>query len=29
MFKEDRCDLCGDCLVKCQWIEADKNQAAA
>jgi len=29
MFKEDRCDLCGDCLVKCQWIEADTEQAAA
>ncbi len=28
MFKEERCDLCGDCLVKCQWIEADKDQAA-
>jgi len=21
------CDLCGDCLVKCQWINADKAQA--
>ena len=29
MFKQDRCDLCGDCLVKCQWIEAGKEQAAA
>lgn len=28
MFKHDRCDLCGDCLVKCQWIEADKKTAA-
>ncbi len=28
MFKPDRCDLCGDCLVKCQWIEADKQTAA-
>ncbi len=27
MFHEERCDLCGDCLVKCQWIEADKDQA--
>ena len=27
MFKADLCDLCGDCLVKCQWIKADKAQA--
>jgi len=27
MFKADLCDLCGDCLVKCQWIKADKDQA--
>ncbi len=27
MFKRDKCDLCGDCLVKCQWIEADRDQA--
>ncbi len=27
MFHKERCDLCGDCLVKCQWIEADKDQA--
>jgi Fe-S oxidoreductase len=29
MFKRENCDLCGDCLVKCQWIEADREQAAA
>ncbi len=29
MFHKERCDLCGDCLVKCQWIDADKVQAAA
>lgn len=27
MFHKDRCDLCGDCLVKCQWIDTDKDQA--
>jgi Fe-S oxidoreductase len=27
MFKADQCDLCGDCLVKCQWIKAEKVQA--
>jgi Fe-S oxidoreductase len=27
MFKADLCDLCGDCLVKCQWIKAEKAQA--
>lgn len=29
MFHQERCDLCGDCLVKCQWMEVDKNQAAS
>jgi Fe-S oxidoreductase len=29
MFHKERCDLCGDCLVKCQWIDTDKDQAAA
>jgi Fe-S oxidoreductase len=28
MFHKERCDLCGDCLVKCQWIEADTAKAA-
>jgi Fe-S oxidoreductase len=27
MFKADLCDLCGDCLVKCQWMKVDKPQA--
>jgi Fe-S oxidoreductase len=27
MFKENSCNLCGDCLVECQWIEADREQA--
>ncbi|MFO8010997.1 MAG: (Fe-S)-binding protein [Dehalococcoidia bacterium] len=29
MFRENLCDLCGECLVRCQWIEADRQQAAA
>jgi Fe-S oxidoreductase len=28
MFKQDQCDLCGECLVKCHWIETDKEQAS-
>ena len=27
MFKNKHCDLCGDCLVKCQWIDCDIDQA--
>lgn len=27
MFQADRCDLCGDCLTRCLWIEADQSQA--
>jgi len=27
VFRGDLCDLCGDCLVECPWIQADKNQA--
>lgn len=27
MFKFDLCDLCGDCLVKCQWMSVDEAQA--
>lgn len=27
MFKRDLCDLCGDCLVECQWIHVKRNQA--
>jgi hypothetical protein len=27
MFKEECCNLCGDCLVECQWIKADREQA--
>jgi heterodisulfide reductase subunit C len=27
MFKAGLCDLCGDCLAKCQWIKAEKALA--
>jgi len=27
MFKPDFCNLCGDCLVECQWIEVGRDQA--
>jgi Fe-S oxidoreductase len=27
MFKAELCDLCGDCLVKCQWMKVEKPQA--
>lgn len=27
MFKKERCDLCGDCLAKCQWIDCETDQA--
>jgi len=29
MFDATRCDLCGDCLVRCAYVEYDKNRAAA
>lgn len=29
MYKADVCTLCGDCLVKCQWMEVDRDQAVA
>jgi Fe-S oxidoreductase len=29
MFQRDRCDLCGDCLVECQWMEIGREQAVA
>lgn len=29
MFKPDLCDLCGDCLVECQWMDVDRDQAVA
>jgi len=27
MFKPERCDLCGDCLTACQWMDVDLDQA--
>lgn len=29
MFKPDLCNLCGDCLVECQWIDLERDQAIA
>jgi ferredoxin len=28
MFIESRCDFCGDCLAKCQYIDFDQQQGA-
>ncbi len=27
MFLRDRCDLCGDCLVRCPYVEYDRDEA--
>jgi Fe-S oxidoreductase len=27
MFKDELCDFCGDCLVECQWIDVEPEQA--
>ncbi|MBN1615453.1 MAG: (Fe-S)-binding protein [Deltaproteobacteria bacterium] len=27
MFKREQCDLCGDCLVDCQWMDVERGQA--
>jgi len=27
MFHKERCTLCGDCLVDCRWVNADREQA--
>lgn len=27
MWKRERCDLCGDCLIKCPWMEIERKQA--
>ncbi len=29
MFKPDLCDLCGDCLVECQWMDMELEQATS
>ena len=27
MFKQDLCTSCGDCLVECQWMDVEREQA--
>lgn len=27
MFNADNCDLCGDCLVRCQYVDYDRDEA--
>ncbi|MFH1134585.1 MAG: (Fe-S)-binding protein [Pseudomonadota bacterium] len=27
MFKPELCDYCGDCLVECQWMDVEREQA--
>ncbi len=27
MFIAEKCDLCGDCFVECQWIDVDREQS--
>jgi Fe-S oxidoreductase len=27
MFKQELCDFCGDCLVKCQWMKVELEEA--
>jgi len=27
VFKPELCDLCGDCLVECQWMDVERGQA--
>ena len=29
MWDESKCDLCGDCLVKCRYVDYDKDKAVA
>ncbi len=29
VFQKENCDLCGDCLTRCQWMEVDQDQAVA
>ena len=29
MFYPKRCDRCGDCLVECQWMGVERDQAVA
>ena len=27
MWYQEKCDLCGDCLVRCQYVDYDKEEA--
>lgn len=27
MFERDQCDVCGDCLVECQWVKISREEA--
>jgi len=27
VFEKERCDLCGECLIRCPWVRADRPQA--
>ena len=27
MFEHERCNLCGDCLTKCQWMDVSLDEA--
>ena len=27
MWDAEKCDLCGDCLVRCQYVDYDKDKA--
>lgn len=29
VFQKENCDLCGDCLTRCQWMDVDQDQAVA
>lgn len=29
MWDASKCDLCGDCLVKCRYVDFDKERAVA
>jgi succinate dehydrogenase/fumarate reductase-like Fe-S protein len=29
MWDSSKCDLCGDCLVKCRYVDYDKDRAVA